>query len=377
MKKTSLILLLAFSSIISLPVLAKKSDKYFLFIGTYTKTQQKGIFVYEFDTNNGSLTPVSHTENISNPSFLTINKKGDKVFSVSENFEGGVYAFDFDKKSGKLTLINEEKVKGQHPCYITLTKDEKNLVVANYSSGSISIFPIKENGEIGKLSQQIQHEGKSIKPEQKSAHAHSVVNSTDGQKIYSADLGSDKIFVYDYKNNSKQPLNSNTQQAFISTQAGTGPRHFTFNKKGNKVYLVGELNGHVIVYDHTSNGLKEIQSINMNNKDFKGVNGGADIHLSQDDNFLYVSNRGSVDEIVIFKVDHKTGKLTKIGVQKTLGVHPRNFAIDPTDSFLLVANQNTDNIIVFKRDKQTGLLEKTGQELKIGAPVYLNFVSTN
>ena len=127
----------------------------------------------------------------------------------------------------------------------------------------------------------------------------------------------------------------------------------------------------VSVFDRNKKGLKNIQNISMNAADFKGENGAADIHLSNDGKFLYATNRAAINEIVIFKVDDKSGKLERIGSQSTLGKTPRNFMIDPTDQFLLVANQNSDDVFVFKRDKTTGMLTYTNEKISLGSPVCL------
>ncbi len=358
---------------------AQDNGRYhYLIVGTYTKTQNKGFFVYKFDTKTGKLSFESNTEGIKNPSFVTLNNQATKLYSVSEGTTGQVSAFDFDNKSGKLTFINSQETKSPGPCHVTLTKDNKFLISANYSGGSLSVFPVLNDGSLAPLVQLVQHTGSSIDPNgrQKSAHAHSTTNSPDGSYLYAADLGTDKIFGYRYNASANEPLQP-AEQTFVTAKPGSGPRHFTFNKKGDLVYSVEELSGTVAVYTYINEALTEIQRVNMNTEDFKGENGAADIHLSRDGKFLYATNRGTVDEIVIFSVDSKSGKITRIGSQSSMGKHPRNFAIDPSDKFLLVANQHTDNIVVFERNQKTGLLTPTGETLTVGAPVCLKFTPAN
>lgn len=357
------------------PFISIAQQRYFhLIIGTYTKTQDKGLFVYKFDSETGILTFESATEGIKNPSYLAISDDGKKVYSVNESGterKGGVSAFNFDAKTGKLAFINEQETIGAGPCYISISKDNKFIFTANYSGGNMSVLPLAEDGKIEKLTQLIQHEGSSVnQSRQKEPHAHSAIFSPDGKTLYSADLGTDKLYAYQYNSKNTKPL-TDANQAFIKAEAGYGPRHFDFNKKGNKVYLVAELTGMVSVFDRDKKGLKNIQNISMNTADFKGTNGAADIHLSNDGKFLYATNRGSVNEIVIFKVDEKTGLLERIGAQSTLGKTPRNFMIDPTDNFLLVANQNSDDVFVFKRDKSTGMLTYINEKISLGSPVCL------
>lgn len=351
----------------------KKQRYYHLLIGTYTKTQKKGIFVYKFDSKKAKLTHQFNTENIINPSFLTINKAQNKVYSVSEGSSSQASAFHFDSKTGELKLINSQETTSPGACYISLTADEKHVLTANYGGGSISVFPVNENGSVAPVVQLIKHEGSSIHPNrQTSAHAHSIMNSPDGKYMYSADLGTDKIYAYKLTSAKEKPLVA-AEQEFGKTKPGSGPRHFTFSKNGKFLYLVGELDGSVTAYNYRDNQLEEFQYTSLNTENFKGTNGAADIHLSQDGKFLYVTNRGSVNEIVIFSVDPKTGILNRLASQSTMGKTPRNFAIDPTDKFLLVANQDSNDIYVFKRNKKTGMLTYTGDSLNIGAPVCLLF----
>jgi 6-phosphogluconolactonase len=178
------------------------------------------------------------------------------------------------------------------------------------------------------------------------------------------------LFIYNYNGGSIKPLTWENE-AQIKIKDGAGPRHFTFNKAENKLYVLNELSATITVFDLSNNQFIEKQYISLNDDNFKGQNSAADIHLSADGKFLYATNRGSVNEIVIFKVNKSNGELTRIGKQSTLGKTPRNFMIDPSDKFLIVANQNSDDIYVFKRNKKTGLLTYTNQMINVGSPVCL------
>lgn len=366
---TNLLLLIMFPALL---FAQNKNNRYqHLIIGTYTKTQDNGLFVYKFDTKTGKLDFESKTEGIKNPSYLAISKSGNNVYAVGEGVKSSAYAFNFDNKNGELTLINAQETIGKGPCYVTISNDEKFIVTANYGGGSVSVLPINSDKSLGQLAQLIQHTGSSVNKNRQSApHAHSAMFSNDGEKVYVTDLGVDKLFVYSYDSSGKKPLIWENDKV-IKIQDGLGPRHFTFNKAENKLHVLNELFATITVFEKNNNDFKQLQYVNLNDANFKGENGAADIHFSNDGKFLYATNRGSVNEIVIFKVDQKNGELTKIGKQSTLGKTPRNFMIDPSDNFLLVANQNSDDIYVFKRNKKTGMLTYTNEMLKIGSPVCL------
>jgi 6-phosphogluconolactonase len=128
----------------------------------------------------------------------------------------------------------------------------------------------------------------------------------------------------------------------------------------------------ITAFDYKDGKLTEKQTITMLAPEFKGRVGAADIHISPDGKFLYGSNRGDANEIVIYSISKK-GALTYAGRQPALGRSPRNFAIDPTGKFLLVANQSSNEVIIFNRNPKTGLLTDSRKKIQVGRPVCLKF----
>lgn len=349
--------------------------EYHLIVGTYTRTQTHGLFVYKFNTETGKLSFESKTEGLVNPSYLAISADATKVYCVSETNgkQSGLSALNFDAKKGVLSFINSQPTNSQSPCHVSLSNDQKFAFTANYGGGSLSVFPINADGSLAPVSQLLQHTGNSVNTKrQLSPHVHFSNFSPDGSILYAADLGTDFVKAYKYNGNNKQPLQEN-ESADIKIEPGAGPRHFTFNKKGNRLYVVAEMEAFVSVFKYEDNEATLLENVSMNDVAFKGTNGAADIHLSNDGKFLYASNRGTVNDIAIFKI-RCNGKLKKIGNVSTKGKAPRNFVIDPTGNFLLVANQDTDDVYVFKRDQKTGLLTYTDEMINVGAPVCLKFV---
>ena len=348
----------------------------YLFIGTYTGTGSKGIYVYRFNTETGKATWVSNTDSLVNPSFLCPTSNGKFLYAVSEsggNFPGKINAFAFDKKSGILKFINAQSSGGDNPCYVSVTKNGKWVAVANYTGGNLSVFNTNDNGSLNKASQMMQDIGTGPnKGRQEKPHVHSVVFSPDDKQLFAPDLGTDKVMIYTFKSSSAMPLEP-ADPAFAETLPGRGPRHFTFHPNKKYAYLIQELAGEINGYVYKKGKLTNIQNIATHPEGFKGQPGSADIHPSPDGKFLYASNRGEENNIAIFSIDPTNGLLEPKGYQSTLGIKPRNFCIDPTGNFLLVANQDSGNIVIFKRDKETGLLSPTGDEIKIPKPVCLMF----
>jgi 6-phosphogluconolactonase len=367
MKKLFAVVLLIF---IFTGVQAQK-NKFNLLIGTYTQScDSKGIYVYEFDSKTGDFSFKNATEKVINPSYLTVSKDNNFVYSVNEfGAESTVSSFSYSPTSGKLDLINKQSSKGADPCYII--NDDKNVIVANYSGGNISVFGKNIDGSIGEAKQIIQHYGKGINTQrQEGPHVHMVHFSSDKKFVLSNDLGNDKVYSYVYSPNNEGAVLELKDS--ISVKSGSGPRHLTFSKNGKFVYLLQELDGALTVFSYSNGILTKIDETTILAKDFKGTASAADIHISPDAKFLYASNRGEANNITIFRI-LKNGKLVLKGQTSTLGKGPRNFAIDPTGNFLLIANQYTNDVVIFKRSKKTGLLADTGKKITMCSPVCLVF----
>lgn len=352
------------------------SQKYYLFVGTYTNTGSKGIYVYSFDAKSGRLDSVSNTDNITNPSFLTIAPNKKFVYACTDtrtSNTGSVSAFSFNRKTGKLSFINKELSSGSNPVYISVHKSNKWAVIGNYTSGNLTTFPLAKNGSIKPYNQTIQHSGKSVDPErQEKPHVHCTVFSPEHKYVFVADLGIDKVMTYTFREHETNLL-APAPSPFTTSVSGSGPRHITFHPNKKFAYLIEEMSGAVVAYryNNTSGSLNSIQRIFTHPEGTQEPYSGADIHVTPDGKFLYASNRANENNIAIFSIDPNTGKLKEVGYQSTLGKTPRNFTIDPTGNFLLVANQESDNIIVFKRNTKTGLLTPIGGEIKVPQPACL------
>jgi 6-phosphogluconolactonase len=352
------------------------AQKYYLFAGTYTGTGSKGIYVYQFDAATGSFKNLSNTDSSTNPSYLVISNSGKYIYSVNETKgenPGSVSSYKFDKAEGKLHLLNNQLTGGDDPCYITLTRNDKWLVVANYSGGSITLLPIDKNGSVGTYRQLLHDTGSSIdKSRQEKAHVHSTVFSPDENYLFTPDLGIDKVMVYRFNPQSPEPLKLSSPSS-VKVKPGSGPRHFTFHPNKKFAYLVNELSGSVCAYSYSAGKLSKLQESSTHPREYKGAIGSADIHVSPDGKFLYVSNRGEENTLTIFSIN-KSGRLTLVDYQSTLGKTPRNFIIDPSGNYLLVANQESGNVVIFKRNKRSGLLSATGKEILIPKPVCLQMI---
>lgn len=344
-----------------------------LFVGSYTdKLPGKGIKVYDFDTSTGEVELTFEVDSLINSSFLKISPNGRYLYSVIESQmenNGKVAAFAVDSLQGSIRLLNQQDCGGRNPVHLEIDKTGKYLINSNYTDPSITVFNINSDGSLNKYSQIIRVDGQSIlSGRQDRAHIHSSNFSPDGSHLFAQDLGSDKIHQYDVMID-QEGLISLLEDVQIQASLGSGPRHFAFHPNGAYGYGIAELSGRVLAYRITTAGSIAIIDDYPSYRDSLSIYRSADIHISPDGRFLYATNRGpEEDSIVIFSIDLDSGKLTLIGHESSFGRHPRNFAIDPTGHFVLVANQFSNNIIIFKRDIETGKLTKLSHEIKIKNP---------
>jgi 6-phosphogluconolactonase len=371
MKKNLLYLFL----LCSLSAIAQK--EHYLLIGTYTGVKSEGIYVYKFNSATGDNSFVSVVKS-SNPSFLAVSPNNKFVYAVNENADstrftvgGNISAFAFNKMNGTLTEINKQPSGGKHPCYVAIDKTGQWVFAGNYSSGSIGLLHTNKDGSLDTLKQIIQHQGSGPNAgRQQGPHVHSTNLSADNKYLYVPDLGIDKVMIYAF--DKKKGVLKYTSAA--SSEPGNGPRHFEFAPNNKFAYLMEEMSGTVVCYKAVNGNLQMQQRISALPANFKGAVGAADIHISPNGKFLYCSNRGDANSISIFSINAANGKLTLLGQQSTLGKTPRNFNFDPSGNFLLVANQNSDDIVVFKIDTKTGLLTDSGKRINVGNPVCLKWV---
>lgn len=360
---------------------------YNLLVGTYTGSGSDGIYVYRFDTDSGRVSPVSSAK-AENPSYLVASRDGRHVYAVNElpgdagpaSVRGGVSAFDFDAKTGALKFVNRVSAQGNDPCYLSLSPDGRYLVVANYSvasdpGGSFSVFPVEATGALGAAVLNVHHEGTGpVKGRQDGAHVHSTVFSPDGKYLFVQDLGADKLYSYRYTPDGSRGLTGPTESRYTLAKAGSGPRHLVFGANGRFAYVTNELNASVDVYRYDDGRLAHVETVPMTAPGFAGKVGGGALHLSPDGRFLYATNRGDANDIVIYAVNAADGKLTLVGRQSSLGKTPREFAIDPSGKWLIVGNQDSDSVFVFRRDIASGRLEPNPARIRIDKPVDFKFV---
>ncbi|MBK5354317.1 lactonase family protein [Pseudomonas sp. TH41] len=380
--------LLMAGSIGAMSVQTASADDYQLLVGSYTAGQSQGIYRLSFDSTTGQINakPLQVVKS-ENPSWLTLSKDQRHLFVVNENGPGQtdpvgrVSSYAINPKTHELSLINQVQSLGNEPTHSSLSGDASHLFVSNYSvaedpGGTLAVLPVSADGKLKPVVQMSSHPSSRVNPErQMSAHVHSTISSPDGNYVFSNDLGADKIFVYRFnpKGNPELPLTAATP-ASVQLPPGSGPRHLLFSADGKHAWLTMEMSAQVAVFDYQDGTLKPTQMVDLAAGQPTSDKAAAALHASADGQFLYVSNRGTANQLLVFAIDPATGHLNELQRRSVEGDHPREFSLDPTGKFLLIANQKSNQIVVVERDAKTGLLGKTVQKLPMDAPSDLKFM---
>lgn len=363
------------------------AKSYVMYVGTYTNNGSKGIYAYRYDSETRKLAPIGLAAETENPSFLVADASSSHLYAVNEteNYHGassgGVTAFAVDRATGKLRKLDEVASHGADPCFISLNRSGKYVLVANYTGGDVAVFPVLAGGGVGEATSVMQDEGTlgPNKERQEKPHAHWIEASARNRFVYVSDLGLDRVLIYKFDANKGElgrgDSAGSSKDFFSATLApGTGPRHVAFSADGNFMYVIGELDSIVTVF---ANDAKEtyqpIQKISALPEGFAGKNTAAELAIHSNGKFLYASNRGN-DSIAVFAIDGASGKLTFVQRVPSGGKTPRQFAIDPSGTHLLVANQDTGNIVEFAIDPATGKLTSKGEVAKVPSAVCVVFV---
>lgn len=343
------------------------TNKFDLFIGSYGNENEETIYWLNFDSEAAQLTKVSAVSGIDNPSFVITNQAQTHLYAVSEVDTGEVVSYLIDYENKSLVELNRQPTKGG-PCFLEIDQNDKYLFTANYGGGSVIVHPLEEDGTIQTDSDFIDY-GPAAKEKELTSHVHTIKNIPNTNKYVATDLGLDKLYVYEL-DDANGKLN---QLKVIDTPKDGGPRHLEFHGKLKMMYVLNQNDSTVLVYSYEGTGenFERLQVLPALLDDFTGTNYGADIHLTESGKYLYVSNRGH-HSVTGYEVQ-EDGTLEPVSNASSIGDWPRNFAIAPKDTYLLVANEHTDEINVMTI-KENGSTEDTKNKINISKPVCVNVV---
>jgi 6-phosphogluconolactonase len=369
----------------ALTTTAIAGENFLVYFGTNTnpKNGSKGIYVAHFNTATGELTEPQLAAEAGSPGFLAIHPSKKFLYASTEitlpdgKKGGGISSFSIDKSTGKLTLINQASAVGNGPCHVNVDKTGKLATLANYGSGSVASYAIKDDGSVSEAASFFQHEGSSVDPKRQAGpHAHSVNFSPDNRFAFACDLGLDKVLIY--KIDPATGKMTPNDPPFAKTPAGGGPRHLAFHPNGKFVFVNNEMamSETVFAYDAEKGALTEIQTLSTLPEADRGKPGysTAETVVHPNGRFVYVSNR-THDSIAVFACDPATGKLTPLQYVPAEGEVPRNICLDPTGKWLIAAHQNSGTAALFKVDQDSGKLTYTGTKVTVPGSICVRFLA--
>ncbi len=350
-----------------------------VFISAFASGDKAGIHAFRFDSKTGALQPLHRTTDIQNPFFLAVSPDQHFLYAINAEKFGGpedefVAAYALEGRTGQLKRLNQQSARGTASWYLDVDATGRTVVVANYESGSVASLPVKEDGSLSESASFEQHSGSSIDPQrQKGPNAHSIVISPDNRFALAADLGIDKILIYQL-DAAKAKLTPNEAQPFVKMQPGSGPRHISFHPNGRHVYVINELANTVTCFDYAASSgmLTERQTIATLPTGFTGTSYTADLKITPDGKYLYGTNRGH-DSIASYRIG-EDGSLTLLSIDPSLGKGPQNILITPDGQWLISANMPGNSVVVFRIDATNGKIAATGTPIEMPMPSCIRWV---
>jgi 6-phosphogluconolactonase len=349
----------------------------FAYVGCYTSKERngqgEGISVHRIDPASGAWTQVQVLKEIVNPSWLTLDRRGRFLYSAHGDGTEAL-AYRVDEPTGQITLLNRQPTNGKNGVRAVTDPGDKFLVVANYSSGTVALFPISADGSLAPLSDLPELKGKTgpHRTEQASAHPHDALFDPRGRVLLVPDKGLDATFVFRLDTAAAKLVPGDPPS--VPSRPGAGPRHVDFHPTKPYAYVINELDSTITTFrlDPERGRLEPLQTITTLPPAFTGNSTTSEIVVAPSGRFVYGSNRGH-DSLAIFAVDDATGVLSPVGWEPTQGKTPRFFAIEPSGTFLYAANQASDSIVTFRVDQASGKLTPTGHVVKTGSPSSIVF----
>ena len=350
-----------------------------VYISTYTEQGRNGIYLAELDPSTGELRLIRLAAAVKKASFFAIHPNHRYLYSTCEvddyrdSKAGAVSAFKVDLATGNLTLLNHQSSGGHGPHYLSLDREGKNALVANYHGGSVAVLPIRADGTLGAATSSVLHHGSSInQSRQEGPHPHAIDVDPTNRFVFVPDLGLDKVFAYRFSApaGTLAPHDPGT----VAASPGAGPRHIRFHPNGKWAYVINELNNTInaLKYDAATGDLTPMDNVSTLPDGAMEENITGELVVHPNGRFLYGSNRGH-DSIAEFAIDQTTGRLNSLGHCPAGGRTPRNFNIDPSGQLLLSANLDSDTVTVLRIDPVSGKLSPTAHGIKVLQPYCIEF----
>ena len=220
------------------------NDRYVAYAGTYTHESSKGIHIYDMDVEKGRITERCEVT-IDNPSYITLSSNKKYLYAICDQ---GISAFAITE-DGSLELMNVASINGMRGCHISVTKDNRFLVISGYHDGKITVMHINADGSLGDIADEVFHKGLgSVAERNFRPHISHTCFTPDEELLCVCDLGIDQIKLYEFNHTTgKLKLFD-----IIRSQLESAPRKMIFSEDGRFAYVVCELKNYINVYSYDS-----------------------------------------------------------------------------------------------------------------------------
>lgn len=319
----------------------------FVYVGN---TDSNEIHVLQLDRRTGDLTPVEKVAipGVTKPATSTpmaVSPDRRFLYAAVRGEPKIAAGFAIDQASGKLKHVASGPL-ADSMAYIAVDRTGRWLLSASYPGHKITVNPIGPAGTVQPAHQTLPNH----------PNAHSILADAANRHVVAATLGNDLVNVFTFDAATGMLAPGTPPSAPLKVKAG--PRHFRFHPSGKLVYVLGELDAWVYVFDYdaASGRLEQKQSVSALPPGFSGRASAADLHVTPDGRFVYASERTS-STLAGFRVDPANGTLTPIGSVPT-EKQPRGFAIDSSGRYLLAVGQLSHALSTYAIDGESGKLTR-------------------
>lgn len=353
----------------------------YAYVGSRTTHERnargEGITAFAYDAATGSLEQAHVAGGLVNPSYLAVNRRGNRLYTVHGD-GNAVSVLSIDAKSGELSPLQYRECSGRNLVHLALDPQERFLVVADHlgdNGGTVIVLALRDDGTLDPAHQQIRLPGEPgpHRVEQPHAKPHATSFTPGGRLLIVPDKGLDRVFSLRVTQSGLDPASL----AWVQTREASGPRHVAFHPAAPYAYVINELDSTIAAYrlDQDKDVMVPRQVLPSLPDTYTSNSRAAGIAVSRDGRTLYASNRGH-DSISVFRIDQDTGRLAFLQNIASGGEKPRHFTLSPDGMWLYALNEDSDSIVRFAVDKATGSLSRDGLAAICGSPVCMVFASS-
>jgi 6-phosphogluconolactonase len=350
-----------------------------LVIGTYSTSTNPGIYCYQWDSTTNEFINATNIAGIENPSYLEIDSDSGRIYAVTEKKDESsaeLHIYEVGTEGEQAAQLSCLPYSGTGSCYISSNSSKKHAFITNYQDGTLTVIKLPGELEAGGVVQHLEFKGNGPNEErQDQPHLHAARLSKDENYLYCSDLGSDRLYRFAYHPEAAEPLQAE-EPPYLVLPPGSGPRHFTFSSDGRWLYLITELSAEIFVFDTETFSSDWQQRVSVLQEGYQGKAEAADIQIHPNGRFLYASNRGDANEIIVFAIDQTNGEISFIQRIGAAGLSPRSVLICENEKLLLTANEQSDNVSIFVMNDD-GTLEFTKEYLQVPCPTCLKTLRLN